>query len=268
MSLGARHALKIYSGILGFLVCLFAFVWVAFQLYLINETHESQNDLLMARYLDICFGCLAFFSSLALMYGSFVESKTWITAWILGSLLVVVGMWAWYCYKKYSRTPHPEVVTDFENAGIVLSVLYIGSTLPICLFLRKIQHWDIDSLCNLQTLTWLCPGVFVNMMRSSRPFQAHQQHQRSSCLNNGQAPRRSHYLPTYAQCTTNTFTAPSHTHVSHIPASKGESLKRGRRPSQACELTFDSNFAKKMVYVHFSKKKFSPRSIFRRVRGQ
>ena len=38
----------------------------------------------------------------------------------------------------------------------------------------------------------------------------------------GSASSRSgQYLPSYAQCTTNTFLAPSHTHVNHLPASKG-----------------------------------------------
>jgi len=47
----------------------------------------------MARYLDISFGLLAFSSSLALMYGAFVESKTWISVWTLGSATVLVGCW-------------------------------------------------------------------------------------------------------------------------------------------------------------------------------
>ena len=47
----------------------------------------------MARYLDISFGLLAFSSSLALMYGAFVESKTWISVWTLTSATVLVGCW-------------------------------------------------------------------------------------------------------------------------------------------------------------------------------
>ena len=108
MSLGVRQALKVYSGILGLFVSLFAFIWVFFMVYLVSDTPESEHDLRMARYLDICFGLLAFFSSLALMYGAFVESKTWISAWTLGSGTVVVGMWAWYFHRKFSQTPHPE----------------------------------------------------------------------------------------------------------------------------------------------------------------
>ena len=113
MSLGVRQALKVYSGILGLFVSLFAFIWVFFMVYLVSDTPESQTDIRMARYLDICFGLLAFFSSLALMYGAFVESKTWISAWTLGSGTVVVGMWAWYFHRKFSKAPHPEGL--FEN---------------------------------------------------------------------------------------------------------------------------------------------------------
>ena len=108
MSLGVRQALKVYSGILGLFVSLFAFIWVFFMVYLVSDTPESEHDLRMARYLDICFGLLAFFSSLALMYGAFVESKTWISTWTLGSGTVVVGRWAWYFHRKFSQTPHPE----------------------------------------------------------------------------------------------------------------------------------------------------------------
>ena len=108
MSLGVRQALKVYSCILGFLVCLSAFIWVFFMIYLVSDTPESEHDLRMARYLDICFGLLAFFSSLALMYGAFVESKTWISAWTLGSGTVVLGRWVWYFHRKFSKSPHPE----------------------------------------------------------------------------------------------------------------------------------------------------------------
>ena len=56
MSLGVRQALKVYSGILGLFVSLFAFIWVFFMVYLVSDTPESEHDLRMARYLDICFG--------------------------------------------------------------------------------------------------------------------------------------------------------------------------------------------------------------------
>ena len=86
MALGVRKALKYYSEILGLLVCIFAFMWVIFQVYLMDQTPDNQKDLHVARYLDICFGVCAFFSSLALMYGALIESKTWISAWTLGML--------------------------------------------------------------------------------------------------------------------------------------------------------------------------------------
>ena len=82
----SKRCLKVYSEVLGIGVSFCAFIWVLFQIYLVAQTPEDQNDLRMARYLDICFGLLAFFSSLALMYGAFVESKTWIGAWTLGKV--------------------------------------------------------------------------------------------------------------------------------------------------------------------------------------
>jgi hypothetical protein len=54
----------------------------------------------MARYLDISFGLLAFSSSLALMYGAFVDSKSWIAVWTLGSATVLVGCWVSSCNKN------------------------------------------------------------------------------------------------------------------------------------------------------------------------
>jgi len=230
MSLGVRQALKVYSGILGLFVSLFAFIWVFFMVYLVSDTPESEHDLRMARYLDICFGLLAFFSSLALMYGAFVESKTWISAWTLGSGTVVVGMWAWYFHRKFSQTPHPEVVTDFESAGIALTVVYFLSTLPVWIFQHKIQYWDIRSMC---TLEWLCPNFVLSNLpirRSASQITHHQTNIPRSRNSNGcnrstqQSNRLGHYLPSYAQCTTNTFLAPSHTHVNHLPASKDEDL--------------------------------------------
>lgn len=209
MSFGARSALRIYSEILGFVVCFSAFIWVMFQVYAIFQTPEHQHELRMARYLDICFGCLAFFSSLALMYGAFVESKTWISAWTLGSLTVVIGMWAWYFHKRYSETPHPEVTRDFETAGIVLTAIYCAACLPVWLFQHQIEYWDLRSMC---TWEWICPSFVLSIRRntnSGRTSTHHQCHQ---------------YLPSYAQCTTNTFLAPTHTQVNRIPASKDEDL--------------------------------------------
>lgn len=218
MSCGVRRTLKVYSGVLGAFVCITSFLWVMFHVYLIFQIPDHETELRMARYLDICFGCLAFFSSLALMYGAFVESKTWLSAWTLGSMTVVIGMWGWYFHKKYSKTPHPEVMTPFERAGVALTGFYILSILPVWFFQRQIETWDWRS-----TFGDLCPSFLlrstchhVTMMPNSRSNRPHQA--ALSVNNNG-----NHYLPTYAQCTTNTFLAPTHTHVSHLPASKGES---------------------------------------------
>ena len=101
--MSSRRCLKTYSILFGFLISFLAFLWVAFQVYLISEISSNQHDLRMARYLDICFGFLAFFSAAALMYGAFVESKTWMSAWILGSIIVLLGRWLWYLKGKFSQ---------------------------------------------------------------------------------------------------------------------------------------------------------------------
>ena len=101
--MSSRRCLKTYSILFGFFISFLAFLWVAFQVYLISEISSNQHDLRMARYLDICFGFLAFFSAAALMYGAFVESKTWMSAWILGSIIVLLGRWLWYLKGKFSQ---------------------------------------------------------------------------------------------------------------------------------------------------------------------
>ena len=65
----------------------------------------------MARYLDISFGLLAFSSSLALMYGAFVESKTWISVWTLTSATVLVG-----CWVRNNCTNFYFIVLSFSNS--------------------------------------------------------------------------------------------------------------------------------------------------------
>lgn len=224
MSFGVRQGLKIYSGVLGAFVCLSSFLWVMFHVYLIFQTPDYETELRMARYLDICFGCLAFFSSLALMYGAFVESKTWLSAWTLGSMTVVIGMWGWYFHKKYSKTPHPEVMTPFERTGEVLTGVYVAAILPVWFFQRQIETWDwrftLGNMCpNFVLRNHTCHHVTMpnSTSRNSRPHPALAAVVHHQVNNNG-----NHYLPTYAQCTTNTFLAPTHTHVSHhLPASKG-----------------------------------------------
>ena len=72
-----KYYLKIYSISLGALASFAAFFWIALVLYILSQTDPTSTDLLMRRYLDISFGLLAFTSALALVYGAFVESKTW-----------------------------------------------------------------------------------------------------------------------------------------------------------------------------------------------
>ena len=103
MCMPSRRCLKTYSILFGFGISGLAFLWVAFQTYLVFQTDSGQHDLLMERYLDICFGLLAFFCAAALMYGAFVESKTWMSAWIMGSIIVLLGKWLWYLKDKFSQ---------------------------------------------------------------------------------------------------------------------------------------------------------------------
>lgn len=72
-----KHYLKIYSIGLGIVAAFFTFLWITLVLFILSQTDPSQSELMMQRYLDIGFGLVAFASSLALVYGSFVESKTW-----------------------------------------------------------------------------------------------------------------------------------------------------------------------------------------------
>ena len=70
-----KFYLKIYSLSLGFVVSFASFCWIALILYVLSQTDPGSTGLMLARYLDISFGLLAFTSSLALLYGAFVESK-------------------------------------------------------------------------------------------------------------------------------------------------------------------------------------------------
>ena len=239
--MASRYCLKIYSELLGVLVSFCAFIWVIFHIFIMWQTSQSYNDdLRMARYLgkrsgkidglshfryyapyfsDICFGVLAFFSALALMYGAFVDSKTWLLVWTLGSMTGVVGKWVFYCYGKFSASQsHPEVVKPFETAGVVLTFIYLLLSLPVWIFQYKIEYWDLGSMCP-QNVGWLCPNIIMASMpiQSTRGGRCTQQNPGSA---NSSSTR--HYLPSYAECTTNTFLAPSNTHVNHLPASKGK----------------------------------------------
>ena len=139
------------------------------------------------------------------------------------------------------------VVTDFESAGIALTVVYFLSTLPVWIFQHKIQYWDIRSMC---TLEWLCPNFVLSNLpiRRSASQMPHQTNLGSRNRNSngcnramqgsGSASSRSgQYLPSYAQCTTNTFLAPSHTHVNHLPASKGMNrVRQSFNPVKSSEI--------------------------------
>ena len=65
-------------------------------------------------------------------------------------------------------------MTDFESAGIALTVVYFLSTLPVWIFQHKIQYWDIRSMC---TLDWLCPNFVLSNLpirRSASQITHHQ----------------------------------------------------------------------------------------------
>ena len=80
-----KFYLKIYSLSLGFVVSFASFCWIALILFVLSQTDPGSTDLMLARYLDISFGLLAFTSSLALLYGAFVESKVGVVIIITAS---------------------------------------------------------------------------------------------------------------------------------------------------------------------------------------
>lgn len=177
----ARVALKIYSELLGCAVSFAAFLWVTFQLYVLSQTSEDQTDLLMARYLDISFGLLAFSSALALMYGAFVESKTWLSVWTLGSVTVLVGLWVWYFHRKYTSQPHPDADGDAKTVGIVLSIIYVAAILPVLVYYRQLESWNLFSkpLCN-NRWTW-CSPLFLSAFANTTSASVGSSSNNSSC---------------------------------------------------------------------------------------
>ena len=136
--LSGRTCIKFYCIGLGFTTSFFAFLWMAFQLYILSATSPTQNDLIVARYLDISFGLLGISSSLALLYGAFVESKTWITVSTLGSGFLIVGRWAWFFYRKYG-VEHPESLKEAQQLGVICSVIYIILVIPVLVYYRFLE---------------------------------------------------------------------------------------------------------------------------------
>ena len=133
-----RTCLRVYCLSLGFTSSFSAFLWTIFQVYLLYTTDPDQNDLMVARYLDICFGLLGLSSSLALLYGAFVESKTWLTVWTLGSTTLIIGRWAWFFYQKYWIV-HPESLEEAQEAGVILSVIYIALIIPVLINYKYLE---------------------------------------------------------------------------------------------------------------------------------
>ena len=67
MGSSGKLCLKVYSLCLGCAVSFSSFLWLALILYVLSQTDPEARDLLMARYLDLSFGLLAFTSSMALV---------------------------------------------------------------------------------------------------------------------------------------------------------------------------------------------------------
>ena len=133
-----RTFLKIYCLCLGFTTSFLAFLWTLFQFYLLYTTASTQHDLMVARYLDISFGLLGLSSSLSLLYGAFVESKTWLTVWTLGSTTLIIGRWAWFFYQKY-WVEHPESLKEAQQIGVILSVIYIVLIIPVLINYKYLE---------------------------------------------------------------------------------------------------------------------------------
>ena len=136
--LSGRTALKIYCLFLGFITTFVAFMWIALQIYALDSTSSDLNDEIVARYLDISFGALGLSSSLALLYGAFVESKTWLTVWTLGSTTLIIGRWAWFFYTKYG-IEHPESLDEAQEMGVILSVIYIVLIIPVLIYYKYLE---------------------------------------------------------------------------------------------------------------------------------
>jgi len=136
-----KFYLKIYSLSLGFVVSFASFCWIALILYVLSQTDPGSTGLMLARYLDISFGLLAFTSSLALLYGAFVESKSWLSVWTLGSATVLVGSWVWHFYRKYG-VKSPEALDGAQETMLGVSLGYAVSVLPVLLFYKYLESPD------------------------------------------------------------------------------------------------------------------------------
>lgn len=159
--LSGRTALKIYCLFLGFITTFVAFMWIALQIYALDSTSSELNDEIVARYLDISFGALGLSSSLALLYGAFVESKTWLTVWTLGSTTLIIGRWAWFFYTKYG-IEHPESLDEAQEMGVILSVIYIVLIIPVLIYYKYLEsnHMSFAEWVHEILAGQTCNGLF------------------------------------------------------------------------------------------------------------
>ncbi len=133
-----KFILKLYSLGLGFVVSFASFVWMTLILYVLSQTDPTNNELLMERYLDISFGLLSFTSSLALLYGAFVESKSWLSVWTLGSATVLAGNWTWYFIRKYGAES-PESLEGRHDFMVAVSVVYAFAVMPVVAYYKYLE---------------------------------------------------------------------------------------------------------------------------------
>ncbi len=91
MSTPARWCLQCYSVCLGCSLSFSSFVWMSLVLFALSRTDPRSDELMTERYLECSLGLLGFTSSLALVYGAFVESRTWLSVWTIGSATVLAS---------------------------------------------------------------------------------------------------------------------------------------------------------------------------------
>lgn len=154
-----KFYLKVYCITLGFVTSFASFLWLSLILYVLSRTDPNAADLIMARYLDISLGLLAFSSSLGLVYGAFVESKSWIAVWTLGSMTWIIGNWSWLFYRKYGLVT-PEAVDENQKVLTYLSVAYVIVLLPVIKYYKLLEN--LRSTLQNDAGKWRVMSYFCN----------------------------------------------------------------------------------------------------------
>lgn len=118
-----------------------SFLWVCLHLFVLSQTQNY--ELRLSRYLEIGLGLLMFISCVCLVYGGFVESRTWLTVFSTGSMLVLLSYWGWFFWDKYGEE-HPESSSQRETVGVVLTVVYSLMMVPVCLYYRSLEKKEVS----------------------------------------------------------------------------------------------------------------------------